>query len=120
MIARCTYPSMDRWSKYGGRGIKVCERWRESYANFLNDMGRAPSPTHQLDRIDNDGDYDPDNCRWATGKEQSLNRSTTRLLTAFGRTMTITEWAKETGLKRLTIHMRIKRGATPEDALSPR
>jgi hypothetical protein len=71
---RTTSPTHPAWKDYGGRGIKVCERWLNSYENFLADMGRRPSPQHSIDRINNDGDYEPGNCRWATKSEQVLNR----------------------------------------------
>jgi hypothetical protein len=74
MLARCNRPTRPGYADYGGRGIKVCTRWRRSYANFLADMGRRPSPKHSLERDDNDGDYEPDNCRWATAKEQRANQ----------------------------------------------
>jgi hypothetical protein len=74
MIARCYNPNCTGYESYGGRGITVCDRWRHSYSNFLADMGRKPNPTHSLDRIDNDGNYEPSNCRWATNQEQIDNR----------------------------------------------
>lgn len=74
MKRRCDYPKGNRWIHYGGRGIKVCDRWLNSYENFLNDMGRKPTPKHSIDRINPDGNYEPSNCRWATAKEQSKNQ----------------------------------------------
>jgi hypothetical protein len=74
MIARCTDPNVKNWKNYGGRGIQLCERWRNSFAAFLSDMGKKPSPSLSIDRINNDGNYEPGNCRWATPIEQSNNK----------------------------------------------
>jgi hypothetical protein len=71
---RCSSPKASDYHWYGGRGIKVCKRWKSSFKNFLADMGLKPSPKHTLDRINNDGDYKPSNCKWATMHEQALNR----------------------------------------------
>lgn len=118
MLNRCYWERHISYSNYGGRGVVVCERWRNSFEAFVTDMGMKPSPDLSLDRIDNDGDYTPGNCRWATRTEQSANRRNAHRITAFGETLSITEWSKRTGVGSTTILMRIKRGWTPERAVA--
>lgn len=74
MRNRCNYPNQPGYARYGGRGIKVCARWMVSFEDFLADVGLKPGPKHTLDRVDNDGNYEPSNCRWATPKEQNAQR----------------------------------------------
>lgn len=85
MKGRCYNPNFRNYKNYGGRGISVCKRWLKNFENFLADVGLRPSPQHSLDRIDNNGNYCPENCRWATAKEQTTNRRNNRIVTAFGR-----------------------------------
>jgi hypothetical protein len=118
MIKRCHNPSADVYNRYGGRGIVVCERWRNSLDAFLEDMGPRPTSSHSLDRRENDGPYSPDNCRWATWSEQARNRRNNVLVTAFGVTRCLTEWAEVTGIKRAAIERRLQRGWAPERAVS--
>lgn len=118
MKQRCYYKGYRRYDRYGGRGIKVCDSWLESFENFYNDMGPKPSPKHSLDRIDTNGNYCPENCRWATKKEQARNRRNTKLITHNGRTASIPEWSEITGIPQQLIHTRIRRGWSDEDAIS--
>ncbi len=118
MRGRCTNSRLKYYHRYGGRGIRVCERW-QSFANFLADMGAAPSPQHTLDRFPNrDGDYEPGNCRWATRKEQSRNTCTNRLIEHDGETLCVAEWTARLGLSSSTIAKRLSRGESPATALS--
>lgn len=84
MLRRCYNPKDNRYYSHGGRGIEVCDRWRYSYQNFLDDMGRAPSKNHSLDRENNDGNYEPSNCKWSTVEEQNNNRRSTVYVDYFG------------------------------------
>jgi len=101
MWERCLDPTNRRFKDYGGRGIAVCERWRDFFA-FVEDMGRRPSTDHSLDRKDNDGDYHKDNCRWATRIEQALNKRSTRQITIDGVTKSLRGWTKHYGIDRDT------------------
>lgn len=113
MIRRC-YNSCDKsYKNYGGRGIIVCERWH-SFLNFLEDMGE-PLSHQSIDRIDVNGNYTPENCRWADAKLQANNRRSSSYITYNGKTMTETEWGETTGLGRSNIHNRNIRGWTPEE-----
>ena len=117
MIGRCTLPSQAGYSRYGGRGIEVCARWRE-FENFAADMSDSFVPGLTLDRIDSDGNYEPGNCRWVTQKQQMLNTSRNRVLTWSGKSQTVAEWAEELGLNRTTLNVRLHRGWSVARALS--
>jgi hypothetical protein len=118
MVARCEDPRQQNYDRYGGRGIKVCDKWRGSFAAFLADLGPRPSREHTIDRIDNNGNYEPGNVRWATRIEQANNKRTSRTVTALGRTLTMSQWARETGIKRTALDYRINRGWSPDAALT--
>jgi hypothetical protein len=118
IIDRCTNPKSKAWNDYGGRGITVCERWKNSFRLFIEDMGRRPSPELTVERVDNDLGYAPDNCKWATRKEQCLNKRNNLLISLNGRTMTLKEWSFETGIERQTISRRLRRGWSAKDALT--
>jgi hypothetical protein len=111
-------PEYSVWADYGGRGIEVCDRWRNSYPTFLADMGQRPTPDHSIERIDNNGNYAPENCRWATRIEQSNNRRSNRHLTFQGRTQTLAQWEREIGGKGYLIKQRLKLGWSVDRALT--
>lgn len=106
LVRRCTNPNNPCYRDYGGRGISVCAEWR-SYDRFLLDVGKRPSPKHSIDRIDNNGDYEPGNVRWATQSEQNRNTRRTRYITAFGKTQTLGDWAREVGIAQQTLIARL-------------
>lgn len=118
MRKRCLSPADKAYPHYGGRGIKICDRWIESFENFLADMGESPSPLHSLDRYpDNDGNYESGNVRWATPVQQSNNRRSNRIITVNGISKTITQWERHLGMPRSAINSRIYKGFTPEEAI---
>ena len=110
MKKRCFNPNTKQYSDWGGRGITVCDRWKNSFENFLADMGLKPTPKHSIDRINNDDDYCLDNCRWATKAEQYNNRRSNRFITIDDDTLTIVQWEKKMGYKENVIWQRLKMG----------
>jgi hypothetical protein len=119
MITRCEYESAMGFPNYGGRGIKVCDAWRQSFSAFKSDIGPRPSGAFSIDRIDNDRGYEPGNVRWATKKEQQRNTSRNHMLTFRGVTKCIAAWAEELGLHRATVRRRlVSYGWTTERALT--
>lgn len=113
MKHRCLNPKRNCYARYGGRGISICERWlecRAGFKNFLLDMGTKPTPEHELDRIDNNGNYCPENCRWATCTQQSRNRRSNRLETYNDETLCLAEWAERFGLPRRIVEGRLNLG----------
>lgn len=119
MIQRCTNKNGPSYSNYGGRGIRVCDRWMDSFHSFFEDMGVRPSDKHSIDRIDNGGNYEPGNCRWATAREQCRNSRQAFLITAFGVTKPAGDWADDLGVDSVVLRCRIRRyGWSPEKAVT--
>lgn len=120
MKTRCLCPTVPGFRDYGGRGIAVCDRWKKSFSAFLADMGPRPSKLYSLDRINNDGNYEPGNCRWALAQQQQKNKRSSRRLTINGETLTLGEWASRAGERLGTIWARLNRGWAPVDAVQQR
>ena len=116
MNDRCYKPSAIGFENYGGRGICVCDRWRHSFENFVSDMGLRPDEM-TLDRIDNDFDYSPANCRWSTRKEQANNRRNNRIITIDGEAMNVQQWAERLGIDCHIIHTRLYLGKDERTAV---
>ena len=106
MKTRCFNPNDPAYNSYGGRGITVCERWKKSFKNFLEDMGES-SIDLQIDRIDNNGNYNKSNCRWTTSKTNNRNRRNNRLITYKGETRCLSEWAEKYNINPNTLWMRL-------------
>ena len=119
MRGRCNNPNNQDYHSYGGRGIAVCERWDHSLEAFLEDMGRRPTPEYSIDRIQNDGNYEPGNCQWATPTQQARNTRKNVHLSVNGEDKILCDAARELGLPPETIMARIKRGVSPERVFSP-
>lgn len=118
MLRRCLQPHRPDYPNYGGRGITVCDRWL-NFENFLADMGEPP-PGTSLDRVDNDGPYSPQNCRWATREEQGNNTRTNARICFRGITRTKSQWARELGITYRGLQKRVKRGLPIEAILEPK
>lgn len=120
MIRRCYYPETEFYHNYGGRGIKVCDRWLgdQGFDNFCQDMGTKPSSNYSLDRINNDGNYEPANCRWISAKQQARNRRTTRLITIGNETKSMVEWCEIHNIKYSLVKDRIKDNWDPIKAFT--
>ncbi len=118
MFVRCYRKTSSEFKNYGARGITVCDRWK-TFEVFFSDMGEKPTPKHSIDRYpDNNGNYEPGNCRWATSTEQNRNRRSNRYVTAFGRTQLLTDWSKEFGIPMNRLGSRLDRGWEPERAIT--
>lgn len=117
MKARCINPNVKAYARYGGRGIKVCERWL-AFENFYADMGRRPSDAHTLERRDNNGGYEPENCLWDTRRRQANNRHNNRRIEFNGNVRTLMDWSRVLGISRNVIEARLRRGWSVERTLT--
>jgi hypothetical protein len=115
MKARCYNRNHIYYARYGGRGITVCDAWRNNFPAFLRDMGQRPSPHHSIERNDNDRPYEPSNCRWATVAEQGSNTTRCRRVTHHGKTQSMLAWAKELGVPYQSLRRRIAAGLAIAD-----
>ena len=118
MIQRCANPEDPSYPNYGGRGIRVCDRWQSSFVAFLSDMGRRPSARMTLERKDTNGNYEPDNCCWATRREQNINQRRSIYLTLGGERLHLTEWAERLGVQPKTLRARLRSGWCDERVLT--
>lgn len=107
---RCYNPRNKRYGDYGGRGISVCKRWLDSFEHFLSDIGPRPSSEHSIERRDNSGNYDPENCVWATRRQQGRNKRNNIRLKLDGETHTLVEWGEIKGIPYSTLHYRVRKG----------
>ena len=115
---RCLNKNDARYHHYGGRGILICERWKNSFEAFLYDMGEKPHGNYSIERIDFNGHYEPTNCKWIKNEVQQKNKRSNVILSSSGKTMILSDWAKETGLSASTISARLRYGWSVDDALS--
>jgi hypothetical protein len=118
IIGRCHNERNKDFGSYGGRGISVCSRWIESLSKFLEDMGEPPTPQHSIDRIDNSGNYEPGNCRWATADEQGKNKRNNHMVEYMGERMCVSDWATRVEIPDSVIGHRLRVGWSVERALT--
>ena len=118
MKVRCENERSKYFNNYGARGVSIHDRWKDSFEQFYQDMGPRPSKDHSLDRIDNNGNYEPSNCKWSTKKEQNNNKRNNTLVEYNGKIQTVAQWASEYNLNYNTLFYRLARGCTPEEALT--
>ncbi len=119
MKDRCYNPRSNGWARYGARGIVVCERWRNDFGAFRADVGPKPGPSYSLDREDNDGPYDPGNCRWATPETQGNNRRSSRYIEFRGETLTVTEWSRRLDIAENVLRWRLRSWGTDRSLTEP-
>lgn len=120
MLKRCYDTRAVGYTSYGGQGVTVCDRWRKSFRDFIADMGPRPTNRHQIDRKDSTGNYEPNNCRWATSKENQNNRRNNLLVTFQGKTQTAALWSDELGLSRPVVYDRLSKGMPLEQVFNPK
>lgn len=118
MKDRCLNPSSQRYDRYGARGITVCQRWLDSFEAFLEDVGYRPSPSHSLERLDNNGNYEPVNVVWEMREHQDNNKSTNRVLEFNGKSQTVAQWSREIGIPVRTLGSRLETGWDAVSALT--
>jgi len=118
MKARCYNKNSADYPRWGGRGIAVCDEWRNSFETFYTDMDPRPTPKHTLDRIDNDGNYGPSNCRWATRTIQNRNKGWKSTIEFHGESLTAAQWSRRLGGNRALVSKRLSRGWAVERALT--
>lgn len=119
IISRCLNPNVKRYNNYGGRGINICQRWLDGFENFIADMGERPSVYHSIERIDNNGGYSPENCKWATMDEQAKNRSNNYFIEFGGERMILQDWSKRIGINHSNLKKRIERWGVEEALTRP-
>lgn len=117
---RCENPKASNWHQYGGAGVTICKKWKDSFLTFYEDMGPAPSEYHSIDRIDNSKGYCKENCRWATAKQQARNKTNNRKIEIAGKSKTIAEWIEyfDLDISPVLVHQRLRRGMSIEVAFT--